>query len=293
MNFTSAGSSDPEGGPLTYAWDFDNDGTVDSTPPTRRYTYTTNGAYTAKLTVKDQTGLTAVANVPITVGNRAPTVTIDTPLDGKLASFTDKIPYKVTVTDPEDGDDRRGHRLRQHRGQDLARPRRARARPVDRDRLQGTLQTGLTAGHGAGGEHVHGHLGRLHRQGRRRRPGPLTGRAEAILQPKQKQAEFFASTGRTADGTTAGDAGRADRDDVRHRRAAARTSASSRTATTSSYKPFNLTDINEVRFRVASAGRGRHDRAALRLADRPAAWARRRRSRRPATGRPTRTCRCR
>ena len=36
---------------------------------------------------------------------------------------------------------------------------------------------------------------------------PLTGRAQAILQPKTKQAEFFASTGRIADGTTAGDAG--------------------------------------------------------------------------------------
>ena len=30
-------------------------------------------------------------------------MTIDTPLNGKLASFTDKIPYKVSVTDPEDG----------------------------------------------------------------------------------------------------------------------------------------------------------------------------------------------
>ena len=35
----------------------------------------------------------------------------------------------------------------------------------------------------------------------------LTGRAEAILQPKQKQAEFFASTGRVPDGTTGGTAG--------------------------------------------------------------------------------------
>ena len=53
--------------------------------------------------MRDEGGLTGVENILITVGNRAPTVTIETPLNGKLASFTDKIPYKVSVTDPEDG----------------------------------------------------------------------------------------------------------------------------------------------------------------------------------------------
>ena len=44
-----------------------------------------------------------MANVPITVGNRAPQITIEYPEDGQFASFTDKIRYKITVTDPEDG----------------------------------------------------------------------------------------------------------------------------------------------------------------------------------------------
>ena len=98
--------------------------TATSTRPTANpsYTYTTNGAYTAKLTVKDQTGLTAVENILISVGNRAPTVTLETPLNGKLASFTDKIPYKVIGHRSRGRHDRRRHRLRQHRGQDLARP---------------------------------------------------------------------------------------------------------------------------------------------------------------------------
>ena len=103
VNFSSAGSSDPEGGPVTYAWDFTSDGTTDSTAANPSFTYTANGSYTAKLTVTDQTGLTAVSNVQISVGNRAPTVKIDIPLDGQVASFTDKIPYKVSITDPEDG----------------------------------------------------------------------------------------------------------------------------------------------------------------------------------------------
>ena len=36
---------------------------------------------------------------------------------------------------------------------------------------------------------------------------PVTGSAEAILQPKLKQAEYFATTGRTADGRGTGDPG--------------------------------------------------------------------------------------
>src|SRR4029079_10322155 len=48
-------------------------------------------------------GLTAVDNVPIKVGNRAPVITIQTPGNGKVASFTDTVPYSISVTDPEDG----------------------------------------------------------------------------------------------------------------------------------------------------------------------------------------------
>src|SRR3954470_14388429 len=204
VNFNSTNSKDPEGGPITFQWDFNGSGNIDSTDPNPSYTYTTNGAYTAKLTVKDQTGLTAVENILISVGNRAPTVTIDTPLNGKLASFTDKIPYKVTVTDPEDGTtgagidcanitvkislghDEHAHDLSSATG------------------CEGTLQTGLTAGHGPeANTFTVISVSYTDRGGNL----ALTGRAEAILQPKQKQAEFFASTGRVPDGTTGGTAG--------------------------------------------------------------------------------------
>ena len=39
----------------------------------------------------------------ITVGNSAPKVSIDTPLDGDFFAWGDNIPFTVTVTDPEDG----------------------------------------------------------------------------------------------------------------------------------------------------------------------------------------------
>ena len=98
------------------------DGTATSTQANPSHTYTTNGAYTAKLTVKDGAGLTAVANVPITVGNRAPVVTIEFPKDGQVASFTDKVNYKISVTDPEDGTTGAGISLRRRPGRRLARP---------------------------------------------------------------------------------------------------------------------------------------------------------------------------
>ncbi|MEK8228240.1 PKD domain-containing protein [Oerskovia sp. M15] len=44
-------SKHPEDLPLTYAWDVDSDGTVDSTEPVVTHTYATKGQYTARLTV--------------------------------------------------------------------------------------------------------------------------------------------------------------------------------------------------------------------------------------------------
>jgi PKD repeat protein len=44
--------------PLSYEWDFDNNGTVDSTAQNPSYTYTTAGTYSVKLTVTDSDGST-------------------------------------------------------------------------------------------------------------------------------------------------------------------------------------------------------------------------------------------
>ncbi|MFC7387876.1 carbohydrate-binding protein [Sphaerisporangium rhizosphaerae] len=101
VTFSSAGSSDPEGGTLTYSWTFGDGGTSTAANPS--HTYTTNGTYTPTLTVRDPQGLTGTASVVITVGNTAPTVTLTQPIDGQLFSFGDTVPYQVTVTDPEDG----------------------------------------------------------------------------------------------------------------------------------------------------------------------------------------------
>ena len=71
--------------------------------PNPTYTYTTRGVYTAKLTVKDSSGAQDIKSTVITVGNTSATITIEVPKDGDFFDWGQTIPYKVTVTDPEDG----------------------------------------------------------------------------------------------------------------------------------------------------------------------------------------------
>jgi cytochrome c len=98
VQFSSAGTSDPDGDPITYAWDFTTNGSTDSTAANPSFTYTSNGDFTATLTVRDSTGRSSTASVVIGVGR--PTVTLNQPLNGRLFNFGDAIPYQVTVTDP-------------------------------------------------------------------------------------------------------------------------------------------------------------------------------------------------
>ncbi|GAA2353682.1 hypothetical protein GCM10010404_01860 [Nonomuraea africana] len=99
--FSSAGSTDPEGQAITYAWDFGDGGSSTEANPT--HTYTAEGTFSATLTVRDPGGNTGTASVVITSGNTAPTVTIDLPDEGTLFDWGDSVPYDVRVTDPEDG----------------------------------------------------------------------------------------------------------------------------------------------------------------------------------------------
>ena len=99
--FSSAGSSDPEGGPLTYSWDFGNGTTSTAANPST--TYSTDGVYSVTLTVRDREGATGTAGVRITVGNTAPAVAVGSPAAGDIFAFGDTVPYSITVTDPEDG----------------------------------------------------------------------------------------------------------------------------------------------------------------------------------------------
>jgi hypothetical protein len=69
LTFSSAGSSDPDGDPLTYSWDF-GDGTapVSTTSPTVAHTYLWGGTFTVSLVVSDGKGGSASDSATATVG---------------------------------------------------------------------------------------------------------------------------------------------------------------------------------------------------------------------------------
>ncbi|MEM6451879.1 MAG: DUF4347 domain-containing protein [Cyanobacteria bacterium P01_D01_bin.105] len=78
VNFSSTESNSPNGSLSRYAWDFDSNGTIDSTAANPSYTYSSAGKQTATLTVIDNAGSSDTAQVEITVTNGQPN-------DGNLA----------------------------------------------------------------------------------------------------------------------------------------------------------------------------------------------------------------
>ena len=104
MAFDGRGSSDPEGGALSFAWDLDGDGAYDdSSSATASWTYSTPGSVAARLRVTDARGATATDVVTITVGNTRPTATIALPSPGTTWKVGDPIAFRGSATDTQDG----------------------------------------------------------------------------------------------------------------------------------------------------------------------------------------------
>jgi glucose/arabinose dehydrogenase/PKD repeat protein len=102
VNFSGAGSSDPDGNPLTYEWDF-GDGTDHSTKRDPTHVYAGAGEFAARLTVTDDKGASASTTVGVSVGNSPPVVTIESPVDGSQYLVGDTIELRGSATDAEDG----------------------------------------------------------------------------------------------------------------------------------------------------------------------------------------------
>jgi hypothetical protein len=74
VTLDASGSSDPDGDPLTYSWDFTGDGTEDATGVSPSTSYDTVDSHTATLTVEDEHGATDTDTVTITAEESTQTV---------------------------------------------------------------------------------------------------------------------------------------------------------------------------------------------------------------------------
>jgi glucose/arabinose dehydrogenase/type 1 glutamine amidotransferase/PKD repeat protein len=245
VQFSASRSSDPEGTTLSYAWDFDGNGTTDATGPQASHTYTAAGTYLAALTVTTADGRTAVADVEIVAGNTAPVITVEAPVDGGMFDWGDTIRYRVTVTDAEDGEidcqdvvtqpalghDEHSHGYEQYRGCEGAFPL-----PGDEGHVGanifGVVTVTYTDKGGPGGAN------------------PLTSQEVVVLHTKHKRAEYFTDTGRVPGGAGSDTPG-------------VELEATSDTGGGQNigwitdgdwygFAPMNLTGIDAVDFRVAS-----------------------------------------
>ncbi|SNY24795.1 PQQ-dependent sugar dehydrogenase [Paractinoplanes atraurantiacus] len=189
--FSSSGSSDPEGGALTYAWNFGDGGTSTAANPS--HTYSSAGQRSVTLTVTDNAGLTATASMTVTVGNTAPTVTLSTPADGALFSFGDSVPYTITVSDPEDGTiDCTKVKLSYLLGHD------DHAHPISSATgCSGTLQIPVDGEHDTAANLFAVLDAEYTDNGANGQPA-LTTRAQKILQPRHRQAEHRSSQSGTS-----------------------------------------------------------------------------------------------
>lgn len=241
VQFASAGSvsrNNPND-PLTYAWDFDGDGVVDSTEPNPIHTFTERGNRSVRLTVTDAAGVSAVRHVPLSIGNTAPEVRFTWPLNGSIADFGDTIQYAIHVHDAEDngidparvtvqpalGHDTHAHPLNQHAG------------------LSGAIELTRDEGHGADADLFNLLTATYTDRGA---PGlaPLTSTDTVLLQPRRKQAAYYTRAEGVIEEKSADPLGGIS------------TIALDRRRDYAVYEPVNLVNIDAISLRLGAEARG-------------------------------------
>ena len=96
VTFSSAGSLDPDGLPLTFLWNF-GDGTTSTAPaPTHVFTAANPQRFDVTLTVTDAASATAQASLSVFVNHTLPNVQILSPMDGTKYPINASTSYPLT-----------------------------------------------------------------------------------------------------------------------------------------------------------------------------------------------------
>jgi uncharacterized protein YjdB len=103
VNFSSAGSVDPDGTSLTYLWDFGDGTTSTSANPSHTFSGTGIMAFTVTLTVTDAGSLTSSKSMIISINNTPPVAKITNPVNNSTYSVANATNVQLTanVTDNE------------------------------------------------------------------------------------------------------------------------------------------------------------------------------------------------
>jgi len=102
VSFDGTGSTDPDGDPLTYEWDF-GDGSPLGSGATTTHRYTAVGTFTATLRVRDNRGGEGTDTVRIDPGNTPPSPTIELPTEGARFAVGQSMTLRGSATDDQDG----------------------------------------------------------------------------------------------------------------------------------------------------------------------------------------------
>jgi cytochrome c len=242
VQFSSAGTHDPETNALSYAWSFFRDGTTNSTNPNPMFNYPAPGNYTARLTVRDTAGNAAVADVPVVVGNHRPVVEITWPPTGSVFDWNKPFSSSARVFDVQEGATTNGLIACTNLVWNLS--------TGHADHAHGVAQTnGCTAlffapaNHGESSDNAFLVLRASYTDLGATPAAALTGEAVHLLQPRRKEAEHHSSQGGISNAPTLDVEGNLDVTCVDH-------------GDFISFIPLNLTNVTALTFRVAATAPG-------------------------------------
>jgi glucose/arabinose dehydrogenase len=242
VSFSSEGSRDPDGDELTYAWDL-GDGTT-SNEPNPSHTYAEPGQYTARLTVTDPSGRAGTSNVTITAGNSRPKVTIELPHHGQVFNWGDEIPYRVSVTDAEDGtgDAIDCARVTVQQGLYHDEGGNAHVHPgQSQNGCEGVLVTQTDAEHGEAADLALTVTAGYTDLGGESGAPALTGGVTHFLQQKRKETEHFSDSSNVGVG------------EAKDQETGGGEAITGRNGAWASYDPYNLDGIGSMTLRAAAA----------------------------------------